>query len=179
MASAVLISVEGVLAAPPQDAGALFPASTPVRHGIRLLAALSGSYKAVLATDEANAEHVEHWLKQQGLSDFYGILLVRRPVEAELDHTALRMAQFDFVRSLGFSLDMVIDSDPGVVRQVMMRGGVGLLFAHPQYLRPEFRPDSERGLKAWNEIEQEVEQQALLKSGDVRLASLYEEVVTE
>jgi hypothetical protein len=178
VATAALISVEGVLAAS-LDAGALFPASAPIRHGIRLLAALSASYKAVLAAEEPNREHVEYWLKQQGLGDFYGVLLTRREIEVEMGHTELRLSQFDYVRSLGFTLDLVIDTDPLVIREVMQRGAVGLLFAHPQYLRPEFRPDTQRGLKTWQDIERESEEQALLKSGDVRLANLYEEVATE
>jgi hypothetical protein len=174
--AAVLLSVEGVLAAAPTDPGALFPASLPVRPGIRLLEALGEHYKVVLATDEANPDFVEHWLKQQGLTDFYGVLVNRLKTEVDLDHTQLRCAQFARMRGSGFQVDFVVDTDPAVITHVMQQGFVGMLFAHPQYLRPEFRPDSERGQKTWAEIEAEQEHQAVLRSGDVRLDRPYEEI---
>lgn len=163
-----MMGIEGVLAQPPEP-GQLFAAANPINTGVALMKVLSESHRIVLATTHADRGSVDHWLRQQGLTSFYGALLLREAIEADLTYEALRASQFARLRGLGGYVHLVIDADPVVIGHVMREGTVGLLFAHPVYMRPEFRPDSARGARAWQDIADEVEHQNLLKATDVRL----------
>jgi hypothetical protein len=162
------VSIEGVLARPERDT-VNFASMAPVQAGLRLLVALKQMYKVILLTDEEDTTYVEHFLKQYNVEG-HAYLLHRERWQVNMSHLELRMAQFDHVRGqLSIPLSMVIDADPSVAASAMHKGMVALLFAHPTYQRPEFRPDDERGVRAWEDIDREITEQRELKGGDPRL----------
>lgn len=168
MATIAAIGVEGVLS---QQVPTVESITTqgPVQTGLKLFVGLRSMFKIVLLTDELDTSLVEHFLKQNGI-DGHAYLIPRRPWEVDLDHTQLRMHQLERLRGeLGMPISLMVDHDPKVCAQAMFKGVVGLLFAHPQYARPEFRPDDLRGVKAWADIEVESARQRELKGSDPRL----------
>lgn len=168
MATIAAIGIEGVLAHPERDTKN-FASQAPVQTGLRLLVALQTMYKTVLLCDEADAAPVDHFLAQNNLHD-HAYLILREAWQVGYDHAELRMAQVEHLRGvLSMPVSLVVDPDPRVAAQVMHQGIVGVLFAHPQYQRPEFRPDDDRGVRAWDEIVNEITVQRELKGQDQRL----------
>lgn len=163
MALVAGVTAEGVLCRSERP-GALFGSYLPIPPGVRLLRALSGLYQVAVVTSEPNQDVVEHWLMVNGLSDNYSTIVVPRSEPT-------RAAQWRYLRSVG-SLDYVIDPSPSDVAWAASEGITALLFSHPLYARPEWRPDDERGVRAWGEIEAEVEQQAQRRSTDRRLSDV-------
>jgi hypothetical protein len=44
------------------------------------------------------------------------------------------------------------------------------MFGMPSYLRPEFRPDMPKKIRSWNQIEEAIEKQNVLRTQDARLS---------
>jgi hypothetical protein len=163
------IGIEGILAADPKD-DRLFASRSPIQSGLRLVAALKQMYKLVFITDELDVVPVEHFLKVNQAPE-WAYLLARREWQADADATEARLQQLDTLRGdLGMAVALYLDADPQAVAGAMMKGIPSLLMAHPQYARPEWRPDDERGVKSWAEIQAGVLRQKELKGQDPRLA---------
>lgn len=168
MASVAAVSIEGVLA---KQAGEdeSFAISAPIQTGLKLLVGLSSMFKLVLLTDEEDMEVVDHFLKLNSINH-HALLLGRHPWQVTYDHVELRDAQLAELRGqLTLPVSMLVDPDPRVAVMAMNKGVVGLVFAHPQYQRPEFRPDALQGVKAWGDIEAEITEQKVLREADPRL----------
>jgi hypothetical protein len=162
------ISIEGVLAHDRKDETS-FAAQAPIMTGLRLLVAIQQMHKTALLTDETDTGPVEYFLRQNQIKG-HAYLIARQPWQAALNHAELRAAQLEHLRGgLGMPVTLLLDADPSVIAQSMHKGVPGLLFAHPRFQRPEFRPDDERGVRAWDEITLEIESQRELKARDPRL----------
>jgi hypothetical protein len=133
--------------------------------------ALSAAYQVAVLTLSTDKDEVDNWMTTQGLADHYSYVVVRQPAFLGItDEVDLRAAQWDFLRgSHGFSVEYVIDPNPLVVHRAVERGFNALLFTHPAYARPEWRPDDERGVRAWGDIEAEVQRQVQARTADRRL----------
>lgn len=168
MADIAMISIEGVLAKR-RDEGESFAISPPIMPGIKLMTALGTMFKLALVTDEENLGPVEHFLRTNHIRD-HAYLMGRKQTQVTYDHRELRAAQLQDARGgHGLVIGLVVDPDPNVVSDALRSGLVGLVFAHPSYQRPEFRPDAEQGVKAWADIEAEMLAQKELKETDPRL----------
>lgn len=58
-----------------------------------------------------------------------------------------------------FSVDLVVDTDPDVVRYCYSVGIPAMLLLDPLFTRPEFRPDHPSGVKSWDSLVEEIEAQ--------------------
>lgn len=162
MAFTAMVSIEGVLA---QDSVSLIKAA-PVPIGIALYHSLKTMFKLALVTS-APTKEVDHWLRVAGLSD-HAYLLTPGPLDDPTDITALRTRQLRTLRNNGADVGLVIDSSPAVAAMALSKGVSGVVFTHPSYTRPEFRPDYEEKRKPWAEIEREITIQRQLKATDLR-----------
>lgn len=160
MATYVAFAVEGVLA----RAGESPAARQPIPEGLRLFEALRKLYKIVLLTSgEDNV--IEDWLRRQGIR---GHTALAGPPRAETydKFATLRADQLMDLRSHGYALELFIDANPAAVARALELGITGLVFASPKYLRPEFRPDAQTRVRAWDEIEAEIGRQNALRTGE-------------
>lgn len=149
MASAVLISIEGVLSkeGPPNGA--------PYFDALDMIVALRTRFKVVFSTTCEDKDHVDHWMNIVGLRD--PVVLLGFDAE-EYD---VRMAHFEQAMRADYLMAMVIDTNPSVCAEIMRRGTVSMLYAHPRFARPEDRPED--GLKPWSVIEDEITAQRKLR----------------
>lgn len=152
MAGYAVIGLEGVLA---QDKGT-FPAAAPIPGGVLLYAALRTSYKVVILTD-SDVEMAATWLSRHRIAGYVSI----QPRDS-----------LESLRSAGYAVDLVVDASPDRIAQAMKLGMPGLLFAHPSFARPEFRPDAQRGIREWSVMQEEIDLQASLYDAVAKTADL-------
>jgi hypothetical protein len=170
--STALISVEGVLGE--HD---VFQGFHPLLEGMHLAKALKSQYQVHFATIQADVDSVETWLMMNGMTkpQFYEELIGRDRQWTDLDESALRAEQARNLRSRGYTIGFFVSADPEAVLQATASGIPAMLFVHPSYHWAEYRPDRRRLPKQWQQIEDEVSRQRVLKATDPRLVSVEEE----
>jgi hypothetical protein len=154
MAGYALIAIEGVLARNDTALGA------PIVEGMRLYGALRKVHKIVLVTQLVDTVLIEHWLMRNEVRDHVSVM---GPPPGSATLAEQRGHQLTELRSMGYPIDLVVDSSPAVIAEVMRLGVTGLLFASPAFARPEFRPGARREIREWVTIEAEMESQRLLR----------------
>lgn len=142
----------------------------PITEGMTLVSALSTAYNIAVASAEPEGDEIVTWMKEHGMAQFFSYAVPRRVGQPE-DRTERFVAQVDHLRSCGFSIGLVVDSDPAAIGALLAKGYNGLVFTHPDYARPEWRPDDSRGARPWAAITEEVERQAKLKAEDGRVGT--------
>lgn len=140
----VLIACEGVLR---NTTGA------PIPEGISLYAMLCQGYRVSLCLDSPLRE-VEHWLRVNGLDRHDHVI----DSSVEYAGVDLRDRQIEIER-ISSRVEMVLDPSPERVASAMRKGIPALLFTHPRYARPEFRPDLTRKIRPWEVIAAEIDAQ--------------------
>lgn len=85
----------------------------------------------------------------------------------ELDR---RSQQISRIRASGMSIDLLVDPDPSVIAMVHDRGLAAMLYLHPKFTQPAFRPDYKSEATPWQKLLKSVEYQERLK---VAAASLF------
>ena len=76
--------------------------------------------------------------------------------------------QVEWVRSQG-PVDYVVTSDPVLTNKLLQVGVTTLVFMNPIYIKEEFRPDSRKGVRSWQEIADEIARQQDNYSEDERV----------
>lgn len=117
---------------------------------------------SVIIVGSDQREKTEHWLRSHKL-DFDDIL-----ENSSITHGKDEFAQCQHLRSKG-KIEFVVTSNIELSKQLLESGYNTLLFLHPLYLRPEFRPDAPEGIKPWAEIEKEYDRQQGLYMDDSRV----------
>lgn len=168
MAKIAVISAEGVLCRQDRKDNT-FQAFSPIPEGLALVGSLAHTYSIAVVADVTDADEVHTWMKTHGMAQFYSYALQRKPGMPE-DRTERVLAQVDYLRS-SFPVGLVVDSDPATIASLMVKGYCGLLFTHPQYARPEWRPDDDKGMRSWAAIAAEVQEQNRMKAEDGRLVA--------
>lgn len=149
----VLMALEGVLRS---------TSGIPIREGISLYRLLCPAHRVVLCLDGPSAE-VERWLHLQGLN-LHDHIADDRIGLVGMD---LRSRQIAVERAMG-PVDLLIDPSPDRCSTGLEMGITTLLFLQPRYIRPEFQPKRDRGLRPWAQVSEALEQQRLLEQ-DPRL----------
>jgi hypothetical protein len=162
MAGTAVVDLEGVLCkgSPPNGA--------PVWTGIQTYHALATQFRLVVDTAHDDITEIEHWLKVNSLNR-HTLVLQCEPEEAALGPVELRQAHLAEWRAHGFDIALWVTSDPLVAASMMRAGITSLLFAHPQFARPEHRPDHESTLRPWDAIEEEITAQLALREQAPRI----------
>lgn len=137
------------------------PKGSPLYQGTALYHVLKESKKVVLlAKDKDDAER---WLKTNGIPKFDELL--DHSYITPGDNNDLRLVEY--CRSQG-KIELVVTADIELSKYLLEQGIHTLMFLHPSYIRPEFRPDG-RGRKAWDAVVQELDHQQELYADDRRI----------
>ena len=147
----ILIFVEGVLRS---------KKDSPIYEGLALYNVLKESKKVTLLSKDVT--DAERWLKLSGVVSVDEVMDYSR-INGQQDDAKL----VDYCRSKG-KIQLVITSDVELAKYLLEQGLHCLLFLHPMYIRPEFRPDG-RGRKTWDAISEEMDIQQGLFSEDPRV----------
>ena len=132
----------------------------PIYEGTALYNVLKDSQKlTILCKDKVDAER---WLKSSNVGAIDD--LVDYSYITGTDDQDLRLVEY--CRSQG-KVELVITADVELSKYLLEQGLHTLLFLHPTYIRPEFRPDG-RGRRAWTAITEELDRQQELYATDSR-----------
>lgn len=148
----ILIFLDGVLRAPNQG---------PLYEGTALFHALKDSKKVNILSK--NNKDADRWLKLNNLGkvdDLYDYSYIATATENH-DYKLV-----EYCRSQA-KIELVITADVELAEKLLTQGLHVLLFLHPMYIRPEFRPDG-RGRRAWDAITAELDKQQELYAEDSR-----------
>jgi hypothetical protein len=151
---AVVIELDGVLK----------NSITPIVSGINLYKILNQKYKVfIICGDKKKAENFLLSNRLNKVDD----LIDESFVPHEYGR-ALNKRQIDFIRSKG-NIDFVVTANTMLAKQLLEDGLEVLLFLHPHYIRPEFRPDMAEGVRRWADIESEIDKQNAMIQNDKRV----------
>jgi hypothetical protein len=114
----------------------------------------------LLVKDKVEAER---WLKNSGISKFEEIMDYSYITLGENNNLRL----VEYCRSQG-KVELVITADIELAKYLLEQGIHTLMFLHPTYIRPEFRPDG-RGRKDWDAVVEELDRQQELYADDKRV----------
>jgi hypothetical protein len=114
-------------------------------------------------TEMSKAE-AERWLDINKIVDYD--LLIDNSVHLETEN--LQERQIQVARSRG-NIDLFITSNPKLWVYAFDLGIPSMMFGVPEYLRVEFRPDAPKKIRSWDQVQEAVEKQNILKTQDARL----------
>ena len=160
MASTAVITIEGVLQKN--------VSYSPIPVGLVLYHSLTNGFNVALVTD-GYQEEVDYWLSVEGLNT-HGTVVYNDFTLAEKAPIDRRLRQINSLRARQFAIDLIVEPDPAIAAALLRDGYTVLNFLHYSYALPQWRPDYERKIKPWAELEQEAINAALLRSKDARLA---------
>jgi hypothetical protein len=135
---------------------------SPIYQGLALYRMFNEDVRVILLTDDRDKTH--RWLLEHRINTFDD--LVDRNVPGVLDNPDLE--QVKYCRSQG-KVELVVTGNVELSKKLLEIGLDTLLFLHPTYLRPEFRPDGRQGMKAWADIEEEIDKQIEMIKEDPRV----------
>jgi len=135
---------------------------SPIYQGLALYRMFNEDVRVILLTDDREKTH--RWLLEHRINTFDD--LVDRNVPGILNDPDLE--QVKYCRSQG-KVELVVTGNVELAKRLLEIGLDTLLFLHPTYLRPEFRPDGRQGMKAWADIEEEIDKQIEMIKEDPRV----------
>ena len=150
---AIVMFVDGVLRS---------ESGSPIYQGLALYRMFNEDVRVILLTDER--EKTNRWLLEHKINKFDD--LIDRNVPGVLEDPDIE--QVKYVRSQG-KVELVVTSDTELAKKLLEIGLDTLLFLHPTYLRPEFRPDGRQGIRSWAAIEEEIDKQIEMIREDPRV----------
>jgi len=158
MSGIAVVTMDGIIRDPVHD--------TLITSGRDLAVALSADYRVVFLADTDDRDLWDLWLARHDFTE-HAFVVERRPEDPE-DASIRRVRQIERLRGQGASVELFIDSDPGVIATVMRLGVPCLLYVHPQYARPEFRPDYQAEIRPWDTLVMELNRTKELRAADPR-----------
>lgn len=162
--STAIMPLEGVLRKPKT------PGWTPIAEGFKLYESLCYNYSVCLLVDAEEREQVDRWLVVNGLqghSIVEELATVEVTIYGEGDAKVRKIRDMKFS---GFNVDLVVEPDPAVAATLINGGFCVITFTHPVYSLPEWRPDApKRGPRNWDDLQQQIAEQAFLKATDMRM----------
>ncbi|MEU0215870.1 hypothetical protein ABZ281_12410 [Streptomyces sp. NPDC006265] len=144
----VVISIDGVLKRSNGDA--VIPAGQLLYHGL----AETHVVHLVDEPDTFNSSRplAENWLKRNGFTKHIRVIKPR---------TSDRYGLIGGLKSLrpDLHVDLVVVGDPAVASDLLAAGYTTVLFTHPRYSRPQWKPDWNGEPRPWNDLVAEIEAQ--------------------
>lgn len=151
----ILVDIDGVLRGYTND--------EPILAGIQMVGALSSWNKVTFITEMTNAE-AQQWIDINKIFDYDNMI----DSSVNLVGENLKERQLKLARARG-SVELFITADPALWAFAFNQGIPSVMFGVPSYIRPEFRPDAPKKVRAWSEIEEAVKKQNTLRTQDSRL----------
>jgi len=135
---------------------------SPIYQGLALYKMFNEDVRVILLCDDK--ARTNRWLLEHKINKFDD--LVDLNVPGVLDDPDIE--QVKYVRSQG-KVELVVTGNTDLAKKLLEIGLDTLLFLHPTYLRPEFRPDGRQGMKSWAAIEDELDKQIEMIKEDPRV----------
>ncbi|WP_159073488.1 hypothetical protein [Streptomyces sp. RTd22] len=153
----VVINIDGVLKRP--DSDAVVPAGQLLYHGL----AETHVVHLVDDSDTFNSSKLlaENWLRRSGFTKHIRLI---KPYASD------RHALIGGLKSLrpDLHVDLVVVADPTVAGDLLAAGYSTVLFCHPRYSRPQWKPDYRGQPRAWDDLVTEIEEQDRHYAQDAR-----------
>lgn len=154
----VAMVVEGILRQP-NDSGVIIP-------GLLIYKSLVKDHRVSLVFDSANKEKIQYWLLMNSLTEHVNEIYWD---DTDPEDTAdRRLRQIARLRKQG-PLSMVYESDTEAATALLEAQIPTMLFLHPQYTHPDFRPEAKSGVTPWNNLVAEKIRQQEARATDTRL----------
>ena len=150
---AIVMFVDGVLRS---------ETGSPIYQGLALYRMFNEDVRVILLTDEREKTH--RWLLEHKINKIDDLFDHNLP--GVIDEPELE--QVKYCRSQG-KVEIVVTADLDLGKKLLQEGLDTLLFLHPTYLRPEFRPDGRQGVRSWAAIEAEMDKQIEMIKEDPRV----------
>ena len=150
---AIVMFVDGVLR---------HNSNSPIYAGMALYRMFSEDMRVVLLSEDKEKTH--RWLLEHKVNTYDD--LVDNTAPGILENPELE--QVKYCRSQG-KVELVVTANVELAKDLLEQGIDTLLFLHPNYLRPEFRPDGRQGVRSWKAIEEEMDKQMEMLKEDPRV----------
>ena len=150
---AIVMFVDGVLR---------HNSSAPIYSGMALYRMFSEDMNVILLSKEKEKTH--RWLLEHKINNFDD--LVDNTAPGVLNNPEFE--QVKYCRSQG-KIELVVTANIELAKNLLEEGIDTLLFLHPNYLRPEFRPDGRQGIRSWKAVEDEMDKQMEMLREDPRV----------
>jgi hypothetical protein len=125
-----------------------------LREGISLYHCFfQGGYDVILVSNHMS--DVSDWLWKSGLT-----------------RHSLVVSSVEEAMAKGHNVTLVVTPNPEQARRLFAQGVTTLLFAHPSYAQPDWRPDYIGPKVGWNELSREIADEAARKLADHRMDDL-------
>jgi hypothetical protein len=105
----------------------------------------------------------EHFLKLNRITGHIGIDI--SVLSDGVDTVDRRLAQINRLRRNG-PISFVVEPDPKNAAALLAAGVPTLLYLHPQYTVPSWRPDYNGSLRRWDDLVTETERQVALRADE-------------
>lgn len=130
---------------------------TPITEGIEFIRALTGERDSIVfLTESEDTKDAEDFLDRQDIRHDF---ILGRAVE--------RPAQLHAIRhQWGYGIDIVIEPDPAICAELVGEGFLVLGWFHPYYARAEWRPGYQPAIRAWADLVQQSEADAIAAARD-------------
>lgn len=151
----ILVELDGVL----RDRN-----DQPIATGVLMVSTLI-VYNQITFISTMSREQTEQWLFMHKIVNYDDIIDKTTSLVTE----ELEQRQINVARASG-AVDLFITANPKLWVYSFEMGIPSVMFGVPSYLRPEFRPDAPKKIRAWSEIEEAVEKQNTARAQDVRLS---------
>lgn len=135
---------------------------SPIYQGLALYRMFNEDVRVVLLCDDY--AKTNRWLLEHKINKMDD--LIDHNVPGVLDDPEFE--QVKYCRSQG-KVEVIVTADTDLAKKLLEIGLDTLLFLHPSYLRPEFRPDGRQGVKSWKSIEDEIDKQLEMIREDPRV----------
>jgi len=147
-----VIQMNGVLSS--GEEGTSFVARKANPRGLAMVRALSESFRVVLTTRGENLDHVNHWIRTNGLEKFVSTM--------PSDHSEVE--KIHKIRAMGSFIAFYISADKNECVEVLRAGFPVMHYADPVFTYSEWRPDAELlATTPWEDISAELTMQKNLK----------------
>lgn len=154
----VAIVVEGILKQP-ADNSVIIP-------GLLIYKSLVKDHRVSLIIDSAAKEKVQYWLIMNGLTEHVNEIYWD---ETDPENTAdRRIRQIARLRKQG-PLSLVYESDTSAATKLFQSQIPVMLYLHPTYTHPDFRPGPSKEPTPWNDLLTEKVRQQEARATDTRL----------
>ncbi len=137
--------------------------ASPIPEGIRLYQSLASTGRIILLGDGRADNRVDDWLELNGVVQ-HDFVWWKPPHHG-------RVEQVNYLRRDGYDIDLVVEPDPAAAAGLIGAGFNTMVFVHSQYSHPAWRPDTDPGVRPWDDIARQVADQARMKAADSRLRS--------
>lgn len=140
------------------------PNDSPIMEGVNLYRSLNEKQRVIILCDDR--VKTERWLKINNIVPKYDDIVDYKDSGALEDDIEFRQVQF--CRGRG-EVSYVITPNIDTAKQLLEAGVTTLLFLHPKYITPLFRPDAPKGIRSWESITKEMDRQQALYMEDPRV----------